>query len=46
MRGVALLIQKLACGIHDINGLFLLTPMDSAFRSQLCRRKCPKGNTF
>ena len=31
MRGVALLVQKLACGIREVSGHFLLTPMDSAF---------------
>ena len=31
VRGVALLIQKLACGIREVSGHFLLTPMDSAF---------------
>ena len=31
MSGVALLIQKLACGIREVSGHFLLTPMDSAF---------------
>ena len=30
VRGVALLIQKLACGIHEVSGHFLLSPVDSA----------------